>query len=113
MAIRRGRQDALPRRNWGRTLGWCSRADVLTAFRIVGQEIRLKCHRFAAQGLSLGEACDLARRIKDQRDLVHQIADRRNAEHVRRLLRLNRLLRLRFLTIVQRAGLEKSVLICK
>jgi uncharacterized protein YoaH (UPF0181 family) len=113
MASRRGRQDGLPRRNWGRTLGWCSRADVLTAFHIVGQEIRLKCQRFAAQGLSLGEACDLARRIKDQRDLVHQIADRRNAEHVRRLLRLNRLLRLRFLTIVQRAGLDKGVLICK
>jgi hypothetical protein len=86
---------------------------VLTAFRIVGQEIRLKCQRFAVQGLSLGEACNLARRIKDQRDLVHQIADRRNAEHVRRLLRLNRLLRLRFLAIVDRAGLDKDVLICK
>ena len=113
MASRRGRQDGIPHRTWGRTLGWCSRADVLMAFRIVGQEIRLKCHRYAAQGLSLGEACDLARRIKDQRDLVHQIADRRNAQHVRRLLRLNRLLRMRFLAIVQRARLDGSVLICK
>jgi len=86
---------------------------VLTAFHIVGQEIRLKCQRFAAQGLSLGEACELARRIKDQRDLVHQIADRRNARHVRRLLRLNRLLRLRFLAIVERAGLDEGALICK
>jgi hypothetical protein len=113
MAGKRGRQDGVPHRSWGRTLGWLSRADVLAAFHIVGQEIRLKCRRFAAQGLSLAEACDLAQRIKDQRDLVHQIADRRSARHVRRLLRLNRLLRERFLAIVDRAGLDKGTLICK
>ena len=111
MRENRSKSDLPP--SWRRTLGWVSRADVITAFRIVGQEIRLKCRRFAAEGLTLADACDLARRIKDQRDLVHQIADRRSARHARRLLRLNPRLRMRFLKLVEQHGIDKSVLIVK
>jgi len=100
-------------RLWPAAMGWCTRADVLTAFRVVGQEIRAKCHRFAAQGLTQGEACDLARRIKDQRDLIRQLSDRRNRKHARRLMRLNRSLKRRLVELVQKAGLEASVLIFK
>jgi hypothetical protein len=91
----------------------CSRLDVLMAFRIVGQEIRSKCQRYAQTGLTQREAWDLARRIKDQRDLIWQLADRRSMKHARRLLRLNTRLRKRVLRIVERAGLDKSVLVFK
>jgi len=96
-----------------RTLGWCSRADVLAAFKVVGEEIRNKCRRFRRQGLTQAEAGELARRIRDQRDLIRQLADRRNAKHTRRLIRLNRRLRKRFLALVERAGLDPDVLILK
>jgi len=96
---------------WPRAVGWCSRADVLTAFKIVGEEIRTKLQRFASEGLTLGQACDLARRIKDQRDLIRQVADRRNAKHARRLMRLNRKLKERLLELGKEAGLQTTVLI--
>jgi hypothetical protein len=91
----------------------CSRLDVLIAFAVVGQEIRSKCHRYAKSGLTQREAWDLARRIKDQRDLIWQVVARRNTKHVRRLLRLNTRLRQRALGIIERAGLDKSVLVFK
>jgi len=94
-------------------MAWCSKADVLTAFRIVGQEIRTKCRRFAAEGFTQGDACRLARRIKDQRDLIRQVADRRSFKHARRLMRLNRALRRRLVRLVEQAGLSASVLIFK
>lgn len=109
----RGEPQPARRRSWPAAMGWCSRADVLTAFRIVGQEIRAKCHRFAAQGLTQGDACDLARRIKDQRDLIRQVSERRNRKHARRLMRLNRSLKRRLLRLVKQAGLQSSVLIFK
>ena len=84
--------------------------DVLIAFRVVGQEIRGKCQRYAAAGLTQREALDLARRIKDQRDLIWQLADTKGAKHVRRLLRLNGRLRKRAIRLVDRAGLSQDVL---
>ena len=94
-------------------LGWFSRADVVAVFKVVGEEIRNKCQRFAREGLTQADAGELARRIKDQRDLIRQLADRRNAKHARRLMRLNRRLRKRFLAIVQKAGLNPDVLVLK
>jgi hypothetical protein len=86
---------------------------VLIAFRAVGQEIRTKCQRLDSESLTLGEACQLARRIKDQRDLIHQISDRRSRKHVRRLMRLNRKQKERLLQLAEQAGLDTSVLIFK
>ena len=91
----------------------CSRMDVLIAFRVVGKEIRGKCHRCAETGLTQREALDLARRIKDQRDLIWQLTGTRDAKHVRRLLRLNGRLRKRAVGLVERAGLSKDVLFFK
>jgi hypothetical protein len=87
--------------------------DVLTAFRVVGQEIRGKCDRYAETGLTHGDAMDLAHRIKDQRDLIWQLTDARSTRHVRRLLRLNGKLRKRAVGLVERAGLNKDVLFFK
>jgi hypothetical protein len=86
---------------------------VLNAFRVVGQEIRNKCRRYDREGITQADACELARRIKDQRELVRQLADRRNLQHARRLLRLNRRLQKRLIGIVERAGLDKDVLVFK
>jgi hypothetical protein len=94
-------------------LRWCSRTDVLNAFRIVGREIRTRCQRYFKEGITQAEACELARRIKDQRDLVRQLADRRNIKHARRLMRLNRRLQKRLIGIVAQAGLDKDILIFK
>lgn len=96
-----------------RLFGWCSRSDVVAAFRVVNQEIRLKFERLNAQSLTLADACQLARRVKDQRDLIRQLADSRNRRHARRLLRLNRQHRERLLRIVQEAGLDASALLFK
>ena len=62
---------------------------------------------------SEAQACELARRIKDQRELVRQLAGRRNIKHARRLMRLNRRLRKRLIGIVEQAGLDKEILIFK
>lgn len=94
-------------------IGWFNKADVLVAFKIVGEEIRTKCQRFAVEGFTQGDACLLASRIKEQRDLIRQVADRRHAEHARRLMRLNRALRNRLTRMVRQAGLETSVLLFK
>lgn len=94
-------------------LRWCSRADILDAFHIVAQEIRAKCRRYAESGITQPEACELARRIRDQRELVRQVADRRNFKHARRLLRLNKRLRQRLLKIAAAAGLDTDVLLFK
>jgi hypothetical protein len=98
---------------WSRALGWCSKADVLVAFRAVGHEIRTKYRRLDYRTLTLADACELARRIKDQRDLIHQISDRRSRKHVRRLMQLNRRHRDRLLDLAKQAGLDTTVLIFK
>ena len=94
-----------------RRLFRCSPVDVLSAFRIVGREIRNKCRRYAKTGLTQREAYELAGRIREQRELVRQLTDRRNIKHARRLIRLNTRLRKRFVSIAQRAGLNTDVLI--
>jgi len=104
------------RPDWSTRLGlfgWCSRSDVVAAFRVVSQEIRLKLQRLDAENLTLADACQIARRVKEQRDLIRQIADRRNRKHARRLLRLNRKHRDRLLRIVREAGLDASALLFK
>jgi hypothetical protein len=100
----------IPKPNRLRRFG---RIEVLNAFRIVGQEIRTKCQRYSTEGITLAEACELAKRIKDQRELVRQLAGRRNIKHARRLMRLNRQLRKRLIDIVEQAGLDKDILIFK
>jgi len=96
-----------------RRLFRCRPVDVLGAFRIVGQEIRNKCHRYAETGLTQQEAYELAGRLREQRELIRQLTERRNTKHARRLMRLNNRLRKRFLRIVERAGLNADVLIFK
>jgi len=88
----------------------CSPAEVLAAFRIVSQEIRNKCHRYAEDGLTQREACELAGRIKEQRDLIRQLRDRRYVRHARHLVRLNHRLRKRFVGIAEGAGLNTDIL---
>jgi len=91
--------------------GWFSKKDVLVAFRIVGHEIRAKLDRFALEDPSQAVACQLALRIKDQRELIRQMADRRDSRHLRRLLALNARHRRRLIDLVEKAGLDKSILI--
>jgi len=91
----------------------CSPGDVLGAFRIVGQEIRNKCRRYEQAGLTQRDAYELAGRIREQRELIRQLTDRRNFKHARRLMRLNGRLRRRLLRLVEREGLNGEVLIFK
>jgi hypothetical protein len=53
----------------------------------------------------------LALRIRDQRELIHQMVDRRDSGHARRLLALNARHRQRLIDLVEKAGLDKSILI--
>jgi hypothetical protein len=99
--------------SWPRAFGWCSKEDVLIAFRAVSQEIRTKCQRLDPETLTLTDAFQLARRIKDQRDLIHQISDKRSRKHVRRLMRLNRKQKERLLELARQAGLDTGVLVFK
>jgi hypothetical protein len=98
---------------WLRRIGRCSKKDVLEAFRIVGHEIRTKLKRFAPGPLTQADACQLALRIRDQRELVRQMAERRDSKHVRRLLRLNKKYREKLLEQARTAGLDVSVLVLK
>lgn len=92
------------------TLLWCNRLDVLEAFWIVGQEIRNKCHLHAEDGLSQAQALELAARIREQRELIRQLAGCHDTRHARKLVRLNRRLRRQVLRVVERAGLAKELL---
>jgi hypothetical protein len=96
-----------------RPLRRCSWADVLAAFKIVNQEIRLKCRRLVTRRPTQVQVCELARRIKDQRDLVQQIDGTRAFRHVWRLLRQNRRLRSRLVRIADQWGLDSSILVFK
>jgi hypothetical protein len=101
-------------RNWSlRRIGRFSKKDILDAFRIVAYEIRAKCNQFASEELTQAEACTLALRIRDQRELVRQMVDQRNSKHVRRLLRLNSKYRQNLIELVEKAGLEPTILIFK
>lgn len=100
--------------NWSlRRIGRLSKKDILDAFRIVAYEIRAKCKRFASEGITQAEACTMALRIRDQRELVRQMDDRRSSKHVRRLLRLNRKYRQNLIELVEKAGLEPKILVFK
>ncbi|HID78337.1 MAG TPA: hypothetical protein EYP56_20385 [Planctomycetaceae bacterium] len=95
-----------------RTFGWCSVADVLEAFHIVSREIRSKLKRLESSGaLTQGEACQLALRLRDQRELIRQLATRRHFRRARRLMRINRRLRRRLIRLVEAAALSARVLI--
>ena len=101
-------------RNWSlRKIGRLNKKDILDAFRIVAYEIRAKCKQFASEELTQAEACTLALRIRDQRELVRQMVDQRNSKHVRRLLRLNSKYRQNLIELVEKAGLEPKILIFK
>jgi hypothetical protein len=94
-----------------RTIRRCSRLDAVAAFRIVNLEIKTKCERLAARRPTLGQVWELARRIKDQRDLVQQIDGRRALEHTWHLMRQNGRLRNRLVRIAQRWEIDTSILI--
>jgi hypothetical protein len=87
--------------------------DVVDAFKIVAFEIRVKCKRFASERFTQADACELALRIRDQRELVRQMVDPRNSKHARRLLRLNGLYRQNLIELVEKAGLDPSILVFK
>jgi hypothetical protein len=99
---------AVPER---RTVRRCNRLDVVVAFRIVNQEIRTKCKRLATRRPTLRQVWELARRIKDQRDLVQQIDGSRALKHIWRLTRQNIRLRNRLVQIAKLWGLDASVLV--
>jgi hypothetical protein len=101
-------------RNWPlRRIGRLSKKDILDAFKIVAYEIRAKLKRFDTEGWTQADACTLALRIRDQRELVRQLIDRRNSKHVKRLLRLNGRYRRSLVDRVESAGLEPESLIFK
>lgn len=91
----------------------CSRKDVVDAFWIVEEEIRLRCQRLALRSLTQAEACRLALRVRDQRELVRQLTERDDARHVRCLLGLNRKLWRHVVMMAQQAGLDTVVLVFK
>jgi hypothetical protein len=91
----------------------CGVLDVILAFKVVGEEIRARCKRLAAEGASQAEICELARRVKEQRDLVRQVTGRGNLKHVRRLLKQNRQLRLKLVALAERARLSPDILILR
>lgn len=100
--------------NWSlRRIGRLCERDILDAFNIVAYEIRAKCKRFVSERLTQAEACTLALRIRDQRELVRQMVDRRNLKHVRRLLRLNSTYRQNLIELVEKAGLDPKILVFK
>jgi len=92
------------------SLRYCQKEDVLVAFMAVGAEIRTKCGRFAVRGITLPEACHLARRIREQRDLLKQIVGYLNRGELKRLLRFNRKLRGRLCTMAATERLSSSVI---
>jgi hypothetical protein len=101
-------------RNWSlRRIGRLSKRDILDAFKIVAYEIRAKCKQFGSERLTQAEACTLALRIRDQRELVRQMVDRRHPKHARRLLRLNSKYRQDLIELVEKAGLDPEILVFK
>jgi hypothetical protein len=63
--------------------------------------------------LTQGEACAIALRLRDQRELIRQLANRRNYRYARRLMRLNRRQRTKLIQLVNEAGLDASVLVLR
>jgi hypothetical protein len=111
----RGRDAGVLRFEWGRKfLGRrCSPAEVVAAFKVVNEVIRAKCKAFAATRPTQVEVCQLAQRIKDQRDLIRGIQGRCGFRHVLNLVRQNRRLRNRLVQIVNRWSLDTSILVFK
>jgi hypothetical protein len=107
------RGNRLEQRWWRRRARWVKRRDVVDAFRIVGYEIRGRLRRLAQNPLTQGDACEVAMRIRDQRELLRQLVDRRDDRHVRRLLAINRRYRRRLIALVAAAGLDTQVLLFK
>jgi hypothetical protein len=96
-----------------RRIGRSSKKDVVDAFRIVSCEIRNKRKRFAREWPTQAEACTLALRIRDQRELVRDMFDRRDTKHAKRLLWLNGQYRRHLIALVKEAGLDAAILVCK
>ena len=90
-----------------------SKRDILDAFKIVAYEVRSKCKRFASGTLTQAEACAIALRIRDQRELVRQMVARGAIKHVRCLLRLNSQYRKDLLRMVKQARLDPNILVFK
>jgi hypothetical protein len=93
-----------------RSLRYCRKEDVLLAFMAVGVEVRTKCGRLSHRGITLPEACEVAGRIKEQRDLLHQIVGNLTRAELKRLLGLNRKFRRRLTMIAAAAHLNSSVM---
>jgi hypothetical protein len=101
-------------KDWSlRRIGRLSKRDILDAFKIVAYEIRAKCNRFAAEGLTQAAACTLALRIRDQRELVREMVDRRTPRHAKHLLRLNGKYRKTLIELVKKTGLDPTILVFK
>jgi hypothetical protein len=110
--VRASKEERL-RPRWSlRRVGRCSKKDVLDAFRIVGYEIRTRLKQFSAEvNLTQAEACRLALRIRDQRELARQMATKRDSKHLRRLLRLNKRYRRRLIELCHKPGLDTTILV--
>ena len=106
------REDAVPKW-WLPRISRVSRKETLYAFRAVEREIRRNLGRINPASLTQAEVCQLALRIKDQRDLIRQMLEQRNSKHGRRLLRLNRHCRRNLIALAEKAGLNAKILAFK
>jgi hypothetical protein len=86
---------------------------VVIAFKIVGEEIRARRNSLISGRPTQAQVCELAIRIKDQRDLVRQISGRDSYKHARCLLRYNRRLRQRLIDLTKGVGLDPAILILR
>jgi hypothetical protein len=106
------RDESVPR-PWQRRKSRVSRKDTLDAFRIVAYEIRRNLTKICLASFTQAEACQLARRIKDQRDLIWPMLEWRNSKHGRRLLWLNYRCRQNLIEFAEKAGLNVEILVFK
>ena len=95
------------------SLRYCRGEDVLVAFMAVSVELRAKCGRFSLSGITLPEACQLASRIREQRDLLRQISGDITRRELKRLLGLNRKFRRRLVSLASAANLDSSVMVLR
>lgn len=91
----------------------CQQEDVLLAFMAVVKEVRSRIQHFGRRAMTQREACELAGRIKEQRNLLRQIVSETQREKIKRLLYINRRLRNKVVTIAQAANLDTSAMTLK
>ncbi len=93
-----------------RCVGRLRQDDVLIGFDAVQQEVTIKLGRLASKIPTQGEVCELADRLKEQRELVRQLSLLGGGCHIRRLIRMICHSKKKLLHLVQIAGLDPQPL---